>query len=105
MLFSRFSQKSLNSGLFTSTGRGGGAMITSLLPAWLEARICLRLRQHGLNSVYLVQCLFLLYPLLLCVAYNCAVVDEKDHTIGAIQSLLVNPIFMCQNNNAILPNI
>ena len=35
-------------------------MITSLLPAWLEARICLRLRQHGLNPVYLVQCLFLL---------------------------------------------
>jgi hypothetical protein len=33
----------------------------------------------------LVQCLFLLYPLFLCVAYGCAVVDEKDHTIGAIQ--------------------
>jgi hypothetical protein len=60
-------------------------MITSLLPAWLEARICLRLRQHGLNSVYLAQCLFLLYPLFLCVAYGCAVVDEKDHTLGAIQ--------------------
>jgi hypothetical protein len=60
-------------------------MITSLLPAWLEASICLRLRQHGLNSVYLVQCLFLLYPLFLYVAYGCAVVDEKDHTIGAIQ--------------------
>jgi hypothetical protein len=59
-------------------------MIMSLLPAWLEARICLRLRQHGLNSVYLVQCLFLLHPLFLCVAYGCAVVDEKDHTVGAI---------------------
>jgi hypothetical protein len=56
---------------------GGGAMITSLLPAWIEARICLRLRQHGLNPVYLVQCLFLLFPLFLCVAYSCAVVDEK----------------------------
>jgi hypothetical protein len=52
-------------------------MITSFLPAWLETRICLRLRQHGLNPVYLVQCLSLLYPLLLCVAYSCAVVDEK----------------------------
>jgi hypothetical protein len=52
-------------------------MITSLLPAWLETRICLRLRQHGLNPVYLVQCLFLLCPLFLCVAYSCAVVDEK----------------------------
>jgi len=52
-------------------------MITSLLPAWLETRICLRLRQHGLNPVYLVQCLFLLCSLFLCVAYSCAVVDEK----------------------------
>jgi hypothetical protein len=52
-------------------------MITSLLPAWLETRICLRLRQHGLNPVYLVQCLFLLCLLFLCVAYGCAVVDEK----------------------------
>ena len=59
-------------------------MITSLLPAWLETRICLRLRQHGLNPVYLVQCLFLLFSLFLCVAYSCAVVDEKDHTTGAI---------------------
>ncbi len=60
-------------------------MITSLLPAWLEARICLRLRQHGLNPVYLVQCLFLLSSLFLCAAYSCAVVDKKkDHTTGAI---------------------
>jgi hypothetical protein len=33
----------------------------------------------------MVQCLFLLYSLFLCVAYGCAVVDEKDHTTGAIQ--------------------
>jgi hypothetical protein len=33
----------------------------------------------------LVQCLFLLYSLFPCVAYSCAVVDEKDHTTGAIQ--------------------
>jgi hypothetical protein len=33
----------------------------------------------------LVQCLFLLYSLFLCVAYSCAVVDKKDHTTGAIQ--------------------
>jgi hypothetical protein len=52
-------------------------MITSLLPAWLETRTRLRLRQHGLNPVYLVQCLFLLPSLFLCVAYSCAVVDEK----------------------------
>jgi hypothetical protein len=32
----------------------------------------------------LEQCLFLLYSLFLCVAYGCAVVDEKDHTVGAI---------------------
>jgi hypothetical protein len=37
------------------------------------------------NPVYLIRCLFLLYSLLLCVAYSCAVVDEKDHTPGAIQ--------------------
>ncbi len=37
------------------------------------------------NPVYLVRCLFLLYSLFLCVAYSCAVVDEKDHTTGAIQ--------------------
>jgi hypothetical protein len=29
------------------------------------------------NPVYLVRCLFLLHPLFLCVAYSCAVVDEK----------------------------
>jgi hypothetical protein len=33
----------------------------------------------------LVQCLFLLLPPFLRVAYSCAVVDKKDHTIGAIQ--------------------
>jgi hypothetical protein len=52
-------------------------MITSLLPVWLETRTCLGLRQRGLNPVYLVQCLFLLSSLFLCVAYSCAVVDEK----------------------------
>ncbi len=52
-------------------------MITSHRPAWLETRLCLGLRQHGLKPVYLVQCLFLLCPLFLCVAYSCAVVDEK----------------------------
>jgi hypothetical protein len=60
-------------------------MITSLLPAQPETRICLRLHMRGLHPVYLVQCLFLLYSLFLCVAYSCAVVDEKDHTTGAIQ--------------------
>ncbi len=64
-------------------------MITSLLPAWLETRICLRLRQHGLNPVYLVQCLFLLCSLFLCVAYSCVVVDKKDHTTGAIHLLFI----------------
>ena len=62
-------------------------MITSLLPAQLETRTCLRLHKHGLNSVYLIQCLFLIYSLFLCVAYGCAVVDEKDHTTGAIQEI------------------
>ena len=41
---------------------------------------------RGLHPVYLVQCLFLLYSLFLCVAYSCAVVDEKDHTTGAIHN-------------------
>jgi hypothetical protein len=36
----------------------------------------------------LVRCLSLLYSLFLCVAYSCAVVDEKDHTTGAIQLLM-----------------
>ena len=52
-------------------------MITSLLPAQPETRTCLRLHMRGLLPVYLVQCLFLLYSLFLCVAYSCAVVDEK----------------------------
>jgi hypothetical protein len=73
-------------------------MITSLLPAWLEARICLRLRQHGLNPVYLVQCLFLLFPLFLCVEYGCAVVDEKDHTIGAIHPIQTVSAFLVLKN-------
>jgi hypothetical protein len=38
----------------------------------------------------LVQCLFPLSSLFLCVAYSCAVVDEKDHTTGAIQGLTVD---------------
>jgi len=62
-------------------------MITSILPAWPGTRICLRLRQHGLNPMHLVQCLFLLSPPFLCVAYSCAVVDKKDHTTGAIHTL------------------
>jgi hypothetical protein len=33
----------------------------------------------------LEKCLFLLSLLFPCVAYSCAVVDEKDHTTGAIQ--------------------
>ena len=57
-------------------------MITSLLPAQPETRTCLRLHMRGLHPVYLVQCLFLLYSLFLCVAYSCAVVDEKDHTVA-----------------------
>jgi hypothetical protein len=65
-------------------------MITSLLPAWPETRICLRLRQHGLNPVHLVRCLFLLSPPFLCVAYSCVVVDKKDHTTGAIQLLYLS---------------
>jgi hypothetical protein len=55
------------------------------LPAWPGTRNCLRLRQHGLNPMHLVQCLFLLSPPFPCVAYSCAVVDKKDHTTGAIQ--------------------
>ncbi len=31
-------------------------------------------------SCALLECLFLLLPPLLCVAYSCAVVDKKDHT-------------------------
>jgi hypothetical protein len=40
----------------------------------------------------LVQCLFLLSSLFLCVAYSCAVVDEKDHTTGAIHKDTVKEV-------------
>jgi hypothetical protein len=56
------------------------------LPARLVTRNRLRPRHHGLISMHLVRCLFLLS--LLCVAYSCAVVDKKDHTTGAIQMVL-----------------
>ncbi|MFN9906883.1 MAG: hypothetical protein ACK56F_12305 [bacterium] len=52
---------------------------------------------RGLHPVYLVQCHFLLYSLLLCVAYSCAVVDEKDHTTGAIHS----PVGCCAADGAL----
>ena len=72
-------------------------MITSLLPVWLETRTCPRPRQRGLNPVYLVQCLFLLYSLFLCVAYSCAVVDEKrSHhwcDTGANMTKIMNSYF------------
>ena len=60
-------------------------MITSL---------CLRGLGHAIASGYVTmasflctwkKCLFLLSLLFPCVAYSCAVVDEKDHTTGAIQ--------------------
>ena len=55
------------------------------LPAWPGTRNRLGLRHHGLILVHLEKCLFLLSLSFLCVAYSCAVVDEKDHTTGAIQ--------------------
>ncbi len=64
---------------------GGGCHDNVTLPVWPETRNCLGLRQHGLNPMHLVQCLFLLSPPFLCVEYSCAVVDKKDHTTGAIQ--------------------
>jgi hypothetical protein len=35
------------------------------------------------HSRVLVECLFLLLPPFLCVVWSCAVVDKKEHTIGA----------------------
>jgi hypothetical protein len=67
--------------------RGGRRLDNVTLPAWPGTRNRLGLRQHGLNPVHLEKCLFLLSLPFLCVAYSCAVVDEKDHTTGAIQSL------------------
>ncbi len=61
---------------------------------------CLRLRQLGLNPVHLVQCLSLLCPLFLCVAYSCAVVDEKrsHHWCDTLEkkfSFRVHPTYPC----------
>ncbi len=36
-------------------------------------------------SRVLVECLFLLLPPFLCVAWSCAAVDKKEHTVGAVQ--------------------
>jgi hypothetical protein len=55
------------------------------LPAWPGTRNRLGLLHHGLILVHLEKCLFLLSLPIQCVAYSCAVVDEKDHTTGAIQ--------------------
>jgi hypothetical protein len=43
--------------------------------------------KHGLNSVYLVQCLFLLYSLFLCVAYAAEVSFDKKGLLEAVQSV------------------
>jgi hypothetical protein len=40
------------------------------------------------HSRVLLECLFLLSPPFLCVAWSCAVVDKKEHTTGAIQTWL-----------------
>ncbi len=50
------------------------------LPAWPGTRNRLGLRHHGLILVHLEKCLFLLSLPLLCVAYSCAVVDEKKRS-------------------------
>ena len=60
-------------------------MITSLLPAQPETRTCLRLHMRGLHPVYLVQCLFLLYSLFLCVAYAAEVSFDKKGLLEAVQ--------------------
>jgi hypothetical protein len=43
------------------------------------------------QSRVLVECLFLLLPPFLFVAWSCAVVDKKEHTIGAVQKLILKP--------------
>ncbi len=63
------------------------------LPAWPGTRNRLGLRHHALILVHLEKCLFLLSLPFLCVAYSCAVVDEKDHTIGAIQVINILLIY------------
>ncbi len=65
-------------------------MITSLLPAQPETRICLRLHMRGLYPVYLVRCLFLLYSLFLCVAYAAEASFDKKGLLEAVQVLNTN---------------
>ncbi len=46
------------------------------------------------HSRVLLECLFLLLPPFLCVAWGCAVVNKKDHTAGAIhQKKIMTTIF------------
>jgi hypothetical protein len=44
-----------------------------------------RAKQLWPHSRVLVECLFLPLPPFLCVAWSCAVVDKKEHAIGAVQ--------------------
>ena len=62
-------------------------MITSLLPAQPETRTCLRLHMRGLHPVYLVQCLFLLYSLFLCVVCAAEASFDKKGLLEAVQLL------------------
>ncbi len=48
------------------------------------------------HSRVLLECLFLLSPPFLCVAWSCAVVDKKEHTIGAIQKVTQFCKAVCQ---------
>ncbi len=66
---------------------GGGGLISAILLARPVTRSSLGRNSCWPHSRVLVECLFLLLPPFLCVAWSCTVVDKNDHTIGAIQSL------------------
>ncbi len=88
-------------GLFTCTMRGGGRHDNVTLPVWLGTRNCLRLRQRGLNPMHLVRCLFLLSPPFLCVAYSCAVVDEKRSHHWCDTTVIGKQLFISNDKNRV----
>ena len=66
---------------------GSAGLISATLLAQPVTRSSLGRNSCWPHSRVLVECLFLLLPPFLCVAWSCTVVDKNDHTIGAIHKV------------------
>jgi hypothetical protein len=83
-------------------GWRGGGLISATFLARPVTRSSLGQNSFWPHSRVLVECLFLLLPSFLCVAWSCTVVDKNDHTIGAIHTVCLKDIQTLQSWNFLI---